>query len=411
MTDAAAAFVIPPAPEHVPPELIRDVNWHTEPDFDPLDLWGKRAQLVNFPEIFYSRGITPTMIGMGCWIVRRSEDIRLVLQNPELFTTEGIMSSAIGGAMRVLPLEAGHLDHAKYRQILNPLFSPTKIKALSGDIREMAVRLIDKVRADGGCDFLPAFSRPYPVLIFLRMMGMPIEQVDTFLDWEYKFLHTPDPQSRNAAGQQIMQYFMELIADRRANPKDDIFSAVVQGQIDGRPISDMEALGIGFNLFVGGLDTVTTTSEWVFAHLAQHPEQRDRLRAHPDQIPVALEELLRLYPVIMTQRTATRDTEVRGVKIKKGDTIGLPLVVANYDPSEFKCPHQADFDRGNVRHVTFGGGPHMCLGSHLARKELQIAIEEWVTRLPDFRLRPGTQLVAHTGVPGLMQLPLEWSVG
>lgn len=400
----------PPAPAHVPPELVRDFDWHIA-DFDPLDPWRKRAVVTSWAPVFYSRCLSPGMASMGAWIVWKPDDIRHVLQNPALFSSEGIMSAAIGRALEVLPLEADPVRHKQVRKLLNPLFSPAKVQALSADIREMAVRLIEGVRAKGGCDFVPAFSRPFPVLIFLRMMGMPLEQVDTFLEWEYQFLHTPDPAVRNAAGEKISRYFVDLIADRRRAPRDDLFSAVVNGEIDGRPVTDAEALGIGYNLFTGGLDTVTTTSEWLFAWLAQNPEMQARLRADPARIPDAMEELLRLFPVIMTQRYATADTEIHGVRIAKGDPIGIPLVVANYDPEAFGNPLEADFTRGRPRHLTFGSGPHTCLGVHLARRELQIAIEEWLARVPEFRVVPGAKLMAHPGIVGLNALPLEWSVG
>ena len=182
----------------------------------------------------------------------------------------------------------------------------------------------------------------------------------------------------------------------------------MNGTIDGRPVTDVEALGIGYNLFTGGLDTVTTTSEWLFSWIAQNPAHQARLRANPGEIPDAMEELLRLFPVIMTHRWATADTPIGGVQIRQGDAIGIPIVVANYDPETFARPAEADFTRGRPRHLTFGSGPHTCLGVHLARRELQIAMEEWLARAPPFSVKPGTQLVAHPGIVGLITLPLVW---
>lgn len=397
----------PPAPSHVPADLVRDFDWHMA-DFDPVDPWGKRAAVAAWPRVFYSRCLAPGMTAMGAWIVHKPDDVRHVLQNPALFSSHRIMSAVMGGAFEVLPLEAEPTAHKQIRKLLNPQFSPARVQALSNDIREMAVQLIDAVVDDGGCDFVTAFSRPFPVLIFLRMMGMPLEQVHTFLEWEYQFLHTPDPVVRAAAGEKITAYFVDLIADRRRVPRDDLFSAIVNGTIDGRPVTDTEALGIGYNLFTGGLDTVTTTSEWLFSWIARHPGHQARLRANPGEIPEAMEELLRLFPVIMTHRWATDDTTIGDVAIKKGDPIGIPIVVANYDPETFPRPAEADFTRGRPRHLTFGSGPHTCLGVHLARRELQIAMEEWLSRVPPFTVKPGTQLLAHPGIVGLNILPLVW---
>jgi len=381
----------PPAPPHIPAELIRDFDWHIA-DFDPLDPWSKRASVASWPRVFYSRCLAPGMSSMGAWIVHKPEDIRHVLQNPALFSSAKIMSAAMVRELEVLPLEADPAKHKQIRKLLNPQFSPARVQELSKDIREMAVRLIDAVVRDGGCDFVTAFSRPFPVLIFLRMMGMPLEQVHTFLEWEYQFLHTPDPAIRGAAGEKITHYFEALIADRRQAPRDDLFSAIVNGTIDGRAVTDEEALGIGYNLFTGGLDTVTTTSEWLFSWIARHPEAQARLRANPSAIPDAMEELLRLFPVIMTHRWATADTEIGSIAIRQGDPIGIPIVVANYDPDTFAHPAEADFTRGRPRHLTFGSGPHTCLGVHLARRELQIAIEEWLARVPaTLRSRSGAR--------------------
>jgi len=366
------------------------------------------------PEIFYDP-IAPVPLGdgRGAWVLRNIADMMTVMQEGVIYSTEGIQSGVLkNDPFQVLPLEANPPLHIEYRRILAKMFTRSMVNSWSEGIREMAVSLIRGFQNEGECDFTKAFSQRYPVLIFLNIMGMPVAQVDTFLDWEYRFLYSEDAGVREAAAREIRNYLEQLIQERRTQPGDDIVSQLIEKEVDNRKLTDIEILGIGFNLFTGGLDTVSTTLEWIFKMLAENQQLQARLRADKSAMPTALEELLRMFPVIMTERVVTKDTVLNGVNIKAGDLVACVLALANYDSNMFKDPYTADYDRPKAdnKHLTFGNGVHHCLGSHLARKELEVAIEEWLDRVPPFRVKDGVSLHAHPGVVGLSSLPLVWDV-
>jgi cytochrome P450 len=181
--------------------------------------------------------------------------------------------------------------------------------------------------------------------------------------------------------------------------------------VDGRALTDDEVFGICFLLFLAGLDTVTSSLGFHFMHLARHPEQQAELRAHPERIPQAVEELLRAYSIVNMRRTVTRDITIGEATMKRGDFVIISTELGNLDPEQFNDPTRVDFNRAdtNVPHMAFAYGVHRCLGSHLARRELRIAIELWLKAVPPFRMAPGRPVrVRAAGVFGVEDLHLEW---
>jgi cytochrome P450 len=184
---------------------------------------------------------------------------------------------------------------------------------------------------------------------------------------------------------------------------------VLTKPVDGRDVTDAEALAICFLLFTAGLDTVAATLGFIFKHLAEHPAHQQRLRDNPSLIPAAVEEYLRAFPIVVSTRLVVRDLDFHGVKMKAGERVTLGLMLAGRDAREFPQPDEVDFDRENVSHISFAAGPHRCLGSHLARRELTVALGEWLARVPPFRLKPGETPVTHSIGPfGVDYLPLVW---
>jgi cytochrome P450 len=208
---------------------------------------------------------------------------------------------------------------------------------------------------------------------------------------------------------QLRDYMASQIKARRAQPGSDLISSILAKQLDGRALNDDEMMGICFNLFLGGLDTVRSTLGYVFRYLAGHPDQQQSLRDRPELIPDAVEELLRAHNVVTTGRRAMRDVEFAGVSIKKGDNIALATSLASRDPEEFTSPGEVDFARSPNRHCVFGFGVHRCLGSHLARREIVAAIQAWTTLMPPLRLADAPPpRSAGPGVVGLRELHLSW---
>ena len=255
-------------------------------------------------------------------------------------------------------------------------------------------------------------------------MGTPAEGAEEFLAWMNTMARAQTametgadltPEMMTEAGAvtgKLMDYMSAVVEERRAEPRDDIVSYLLTCEVDGRPLSDDELRTMLFLLYVAGLDTVAGELGYAFLHLAEHPEHRQMITEEPETIPAFLEEVLRMNAIVTTARLVTADTEFAGCPMKKGDRLVLPTAAANLDPAEFDEPLTFVADRPANRHITFGAGPHRCLGSHLARLELRVAMEEWHRRIPDYRIADGA-VVEHRvagGVGGLRGLPLVWAV-
>jgi len=396
----------------IPADLIRPWDLSRDPETRVCP-FRAAAKLLDGPDVFFNPGERHARAaGLGGnWVVTRQELQREVFQNPEVFSSHSItgFSRLLGEEWLLVPLELDPPEHMKYRIPLNSLFSPARVNQLEAGVRQEAVELVEKVRAAGECDFMEAFGRPFPVGVFMRLMGLPAEDMPLLLSWEEGLLRGETMADRASAARSIKDYLVKLVAARRARPTDDLVSFLVGLQPEGQPLSDERALGICFLFYVAGLDTVASTLGFTFRELAQRPELQQQLRADPGLIPDAVEEFVRAFGVVVDYRYLTRDYEFHGVQMRKGDLVELPLGVGSRDPREYPDPHRIDFKRENTRNLTFAAGAHRCIGSHLARREFRIALEEWSARMPEFRIKPGDQpRVQAESVWGVSYLPLVW---
>lgn len=351
------------------------------------------------------------------WVLLRYDDIHEALQRYDLFSSHGCLDPP-GHEPRVfpplIPEELDPPEHTKYRQLLTPLFTPGRVKALEPSIRAHCVSLIEGFSADGECELVGQFARRYPTIIFMRLMGLPVADADTFLDWADLLMHSngdedPDGSRRTTAAVDIYGYLGTLLAERRAEPRDDILSYLLNGEVDGRRLDETELLQMAFLLYMAGLDTVAGALGYMFRHLADAPELRHRLASEPGAVDATVEELLRAYSIVTPVRVVTSDIEFAGCPMHAGDRVLLPTLSADRDDDEFAGALEVRVERDANRHVAFGAGPHRCLGSHLARLELRIALEEWHLRIPDYRVAEGAELRQHVaGVAGYDRLPLAW---
>lgn len=399
-------------PDHVPSEMVRDFSLFTSPGMRPTangDPHAAVACVHGGPPIFYAPHNTRD--GRGTWVITRARDQRRVLQDTETFSSHrSIFASALGENWPMIPLELDPPAHGIFRSLLNPFFSPQRVTALEPAVRERAIALIDRIVASGtSCDVMRDFAFPFAVNIFLRFLGLTDHRLETFVGWGKDLLHGNAVQ-RLTAAQRIVDFIDELAALRRKRPADDFMSFVVQAHVEGRPLTDGEVRGIGVLLFVAGLDTVAAAIGFDLAYLARNPKDQEWLRSKPNRIVLAAEELLRAYPTVQMIRVATRDIDFEGAPIRKGDYISCATMIANRDPAEFERPNTVDLAREENRHTTFAHGPHRCLGSHLARREIVIGLEEWLARIPAFRIKGGTAPITHGGhVFGIENLILDWS--
>ncbi|MGH9112822.1 MAG: cytochrome P450 [Acidimicrobiales bacterium] len=348
------------------------------------------------------------------WFLLRHDDIHRALQEPDLFSSRSVVPFTDENH-RWIPEELDPPEHAKYRQPLNPLFSPSRVEAMEPEIRAFCVELVDGLAAKGSCDLLADFARLFPTTIFIRLMGLPVSEAEQFLRWAHELMHTkpdadPDGAIRGGAMTSIMRYLGSLIAARQAEPLDDIVGHLVTSTIDGRALTMEELLETCFLLCMAGLDTVAGMLTYTFKHLVEHPEHQELVRSRPEVIGDVIEECLRMYAIVTTSRVVTRDVEFAGCPMKAGDRIVTPTASANRDPAAFERADAFVADRNPNRHIAFGAGPHRCVGSHLARLELRIAVEEWHQRIPTYRIADGAVIEQHVGgVAGIDVLPITWT--
>jgi cytochrome P450 len=398
----------PTRPAHVPPELVIPFSFHDQPGMD-VDPFAVYAALRDMPRAFYT--FSYNQRPNGAWVLTRAEDIRHAYQTPDLFSSKGGAGffQLAGEDWDMIPLELDPPQHTAYRALLNPIFAPAKINALDAGVRETAVTLISVLAANKGCEFMTAFGRPFPISVFLRLLGLPQEEAPKFVGWEAELLHSPTREEQAAGARKIIDYLMEAIEDRRANPRDDLITFCVGAEVGGRKLTPPEIIGICFLLYVGGLDTVASSLGFFFKHLAENQEAQMMLRNDRSLIPNAIEEMLRAFSVVISHRQLTRDAEFAGVAMKKGEWVMLGDMIANRDPHEFPDPDTLDLGRSPNRHVAFAYGPHRCVGSHLARREFVVALNEWFDRVPPFSIAPGSRPVTH-GAPvlGVDELKLVW---
>ncbi|GIX30309.1 MAG: putative cytochrome P450 127A1 [Porticoccaceae bacterium] len=393
-------------PAHVPPKLVRAAGITTGEAFLAAPHAYMAALHETMPPVWYD--VNPYC---NAWQLIKHQDALYMLRHHEIFSNEGAtpFPRDPDDYFYFLPIEVDPPLHRKYRGILEPIFSPTGVLALEAKIRSLARELIDRVRDQGGCEFTTDFGRPLPVSVFLDLMGLPQEMRDTFVSWAVDLLHSQDREVMGRAMAAITTYLKEAIEEKRRRPDERVISRIAQARIDGRPLSPPEVFGYVCFLFIGGLDTVFATLNHIWLWLAEHPERRREILAEPENIDNQVEELLRVFSVTFSGRMVVREVEIRGVRMLPGDRVTAVLPACNLDPEVFPDPLRVDFHRPRKPILTFAAGPHTCLGAHLARLEVKVALQEWLARIPDFSLRPGTRIVYRPGgVVGPERLPLQW---
>ncbi|WP_327312148.1 cytochrome P450 [Streptomyces sp. NBC_01235] len=352
-------------------------------------------------------------IARGYWVVTEGEAVQKALQDWRTFSNTSVTALEPNPRFLWIPEMLDPPLHTTWRRLLGSAFSPKTVAAREPEIRQVASALIDELKDSGGTDVLDAFARRFPTLIFMRLMGLPEEDLPRFLDWVHDLLHLsygedPDGNRQMSAMNAVSDYFEEQIALRRESPRDDLLSRAMTWTIDGEPIGDRDMHAFCILLFQAGFDTVPISIGWALYHFAAHPDQRKAIVANPSLVATAVEEILRVYSFVVPARKAMRDVEIGGCPVTAGEMVMLPLAVTNRDPGRFDDALEVDLHRKATNHIAFGSGPHRCLGSHLARLELNVAVEEWHRRVPDYRITPGQDLEQHGNMYGIKQLRLEW---
>jgi cytochrome P450 len=401
-------YVADGIPAHVPPELVhpyplgRRRTIYENPYETIIPELHKAPAIFMAPDAYLS--VSPA------WIFRRAEDIKKVFNDTESFIKKGNTNFAqmIGEEWDVIPTELDPPRHTAVRKALNPMFTPATVGAFEHKVRQRAQEYIAAFKDRGHCDFFKEFAVPYPVSIFLDLLGLPVDRMAEFLEWEYALIHASEIDDRAAGVRAVKAYLMEAIEERRKRPTDDLISHAMNLEVNGEKLSPIEVFGHCFNLYIGGLDTVSANCGLHFMHLATHQEDQAKLRAEPKLIPKAMMELLRAYSATSHQRICAKDVVIGGVQIKAGDRVVVSMSLAGRDPDMYDEPNEIRFDR-NASNLTFGWGIHRCLGVYLAQRELLFAMEEMLSTVPQFRLEEGFVIPFRVGsVIQASSLPLEW---
>ena len=396
--------------DDVPKELVVDFDVEDESIVESVH--ERLAAVQN------STGIAYCPAHGGYWLVTNYDDVYEVVRNDDVFSAvETSLTSEYDH--RPIPVQYDPPEHTAYRQLLNPVFSPARMRALDEPIRETANKLLDCFARDGSCEFVSSFAHPLPTTTFLSLMGWPAYDEPKLSRWsEHLIVGKPgtteeeNHRFRMAARSEVQEYFNQIIVERRRNPDiDDVTGYLLRARYEGeRLLTDDELLRILGLLMVAGLHTVRGIMGHGMIYLSENPTERKRLIEDPSLIPEAVEELLRLGVGTAPGRVVVKQVTLHGVTLQPGDRVLAFLSAANRDPSQFACPGQLQVDRPNNRHLTFAVGRHRCLGSNLARVELAIAFEQILRRIPDFRVcADKPPKFHHSQVRGIRELHLTFT--
>lgn len=389
-------------PSHVPTDLVVDINLFDIPggEIDPPTAWR------NFQ---HKTPLAWSPRNGGHWIATCAEDIPKLFRDHEHLSSRQVVIPDPGNVM--LPIQADPPMHRHYRAMINPLLTHEAVDARGPAIRALTVSLIEGFYQRGECEFIDEFALQLPLMIFLDMMGLPLEDLHYLRELVDVFSRDPDVNAKIKAAQDQEDYLNTWLDKRIAEPKDDGLTRVTQATVEGRPYTREEMLSTCVMLLQAGLDTVANLIGFIALYLARHPEQRDYIRDNHDKMPVIVQELLRRFPIANMARVVAKDWEYKGVLLKKGDAIMLPPSLFNLDPKNTDNADEVDLTRESAQHITFGSGRHTCAGALLARKEVSIFLEEWLSRIPDFETDPTRPpRTICMAANSISQLWLKWPV-
>ena len=385
-------------------DWIHDFD-HTDPRWteNPFPIWD---------ELRAASPVVHTDRFLGCYMPTTYQAVREIANDTEHFSSRRVIVRDIRPEITATapPITSDPPEHKPAKQLLLPPFTPDAMKKLEPRVRAICNELIDEFINDGKCDAAARYTRHIPVRAIAHMLGIAEKDGDLFIKWIHGILELgiKDDAALMSAVREMTEYFAAHLEQRKQNPTDDLISTLMKARDkDGEPLSDSHVLGSLRLLLIAGIDTTWSAIGSSLWHLAKTPADRERLVAEPELMPSAVEELLRAYSPVTMAREVIKETVISGCPIKPGNMVLLSFPAANRDPAMFPDADKVVLDRKENRHAAFGLGIHRCVGSNLARMEMMVAIEEWLKRIPDFRLDPAGQVTWSEGtVRGPRQLPM-----
>lgn len=378
---------------------------HTDPRWteNPFPIWD---------ELRTKSPVVHTDRFLGCYLPTTYEAVKEIAYDTEHFSSRRVVVRTVRPEPPVAspPITSDPPEHKAAKQLLLPHFTPDAIRKLEPRVRAICNELIDEFIAEGRCDAAARYSKHIPVRAIAHMLGIPQKDSELFIKWIHEILELgiKDDSVLMRAVREMSGYFAGQIEHRKQHSTDDLISTLMNARDkNGQPLSDAHVLGSLRLLLIAGIDTTWSAIGASLWHLAKTPEDRGRLIAEPELMPTAVEELLRAYSPVTMAREVMKETVISGCPVKPGNMVLLSFPAANRDPAVFPDADKVVIDRQENRHAAFGLGIHRCVGSNLARMEMTVAIEEWLRRIPDFRLDPAGKVAWSEGtVRGPRQLPM-----
>lgn len=391
-------------PPHVDPDLVVDFDIYRDDDLLENVHVAYSALQRRVPDVFY----TPR--NGGHWVATRHDAIVEIVRRPEHFSTQQMNIPYNPDPPVFIPLSLDPPANIPFRRLLQPIFGPKSVREMEPDLCAFADELIDRVIDRGHCDFLDEIAAHYPVGVFMRLMGLPMEKHGTFRRLAEEHFAVSNPDEMRASMIDITAELQICIDERRRSPQDDLLSQLIVAELkDGRRMTEGELMSMVQLLFLAGLDTVTNVMTFGCRHVARDAELQERLRRNPEDAGLFAEEVIRMFGVVNTPRLVVEDIDLAGARFRKGDMVLNILCLAGRDERENDDPLRFDLDRESRTHLTFSSGPHLCLGHALARAELRIFFEQWFRRMPRFGIAEGADPKTRAGlVMALAGLPLAW---
>ena len=383
-------------------------DWST--DFDHLDPRWTEDPYPIWDKLRQSCPIARTKRFMGAYFPSRYEDVRAIAYDTEHFSSRRpVVRESRPPLIPAPPITSDPPEHRPAKQVLLPAFTPEAIERHEPRTRDICRELIGRIAGKNRCDGAVEYAQEIPVRVIAHMLGVPEQEADQFRKWIKEILEIgiTDFNVLMRAQREMMAYFAEKIAARRAAPRDDLINYLINASIEGRTFTDEHINGTLRLLMIAGIDTTWSAIGSCLWHLAQHPRDRRRLTTEPGLMAPAVEEFLRAYAPVTMAREVIKETEVAGCTFKPGHMVLLSFPAANRDPAVFSDADKVVIDRKENRHTAFGLGIHRCIGSNLARMEIRVALGEWLAHFPEFRLDPSSPVTWSVGtVRGPRALPL-----
>ncbi len=395
-------------PANVPKDRVVDFDMFNPAGIDEEGVHGAWKRLQKNAK--YKVVWTPR--NGGHWIAVHGKTIRAMYRDPSHFSSHVIwLPKAEGEKYGLVPTRLDPPQHTPFREVLNKGIGLSETRRLGDMIRAIAAEIVEDIRPRGGCNFTEDYAKVFPIRVFLGLVDLPMSDAKKLKDWVDQMTRPDGSMSMQEVMDKLFEYLEPVVNERLQKPGDDLISRVIHNDIDGREMTREEMLGLVSLLLVAGLDTVVNILSFFMEFLARNPDHRRQLTQDTSLIRKGIEELFRRFPVVAEARMIKEDMTYDGVQLKSGEMMCLSTLLGGPDEEMNTCPMEVDFKRKGISHITFGDGPHICAGQHLARLEATITLEEWLARIPEFNIAPDKEVKHKSGIVCTVEsLPLIWDV-